>query len=407
LKVCIVNTYHYRRGGDCTYTFDLAGLLEARGHRVIHFAMKHPDNVESEYDPYFVEHIDFGAVFGSGNPVEKLKTFFRSLYSSEARRRFRNLLDATKPDIVHLQNFRRHLTFSIVTEAKRHGLPVVFTAHDYDPVCPNALLFSGDNVCEVCHGKSYYKALGVRCKEGSLLATLSIALEGTFVKIRRYYDQIDLIVTPSDFARAKLVEHGIRPEQVQTVHNFIDTQAYEPKYGGRDIIYFGRLSTEKGLRTLLEAAVRTPRTRVMIAGDGPQRQDLENLRLKLGCQNVDFLGYVERARLPVMVREAMCVVMPSICFENFPYAILEAFALGKPVVASRIGGMPEMVKVGETGLLFEPGDALALSRHIEYLEGNPSEAERMGRRARQVAETEYSPDSHYAGIVAAYERVMM
>jgi glycosyltransferase involved in cell wall biosynthesis len=407
LKVCLVNTYHYRRGGDCTYTFDLAGLLEARGHRVIHFAMRHPENVASEYEQFFVEHIDFGAVFGSGTPLEKIRAFLRSLYSSEARRKFRDLLDATKPDIVHLQNFRRHLTFSVVTEAKRHGLPVVFTAHDYDPICPNALLFSGDTVCEVCRGRNYYKALGVRCKEGSLLATLSIALEGTFVKMRHYYDLIDLIVTPSDFARAKFVEHGIRPQQVQTVHNFIDARAYDPKYGGRDIIYFGRLSTEKGLRTLLEAASRTPRTRVMIAGDGPQRQDLENLKLKLGCRNVDFLGYVERARLPVMVREAMCVVVPSICFENFPYAILEAFVLGKPVVASRIGGMPEMVKAGESGLLFEAGDALALSRHIEYLEENPSEAERMGRRARQIAETEYSPDSHYAGIRAAYERVMM
>lgn len=405
MKVCLVNTYHYRRGGDCTYTFDLAGLLEAKGDRVIHFAMKHPQNVESEYDRFFAEHVDFGKTFGGAGPLAKVRMFFRSLYSSETRRKFRSLLDETGPDVVHLQNFRRHLTFSIVVEAKRRGIPVVFTAHDYDPVCPNSLLFSGDKVCEVCLGKGYHRALGVRCKERSLLGTLSIVLEGTFVKMKHYFDLIDLIVTPSDFARNKFIEHGIRPARVQTIHNFIDAGAYEPEYGGRDVVYFGRLAVEKGLGTLVEAAGRTPRTRVIIAGDGVQRRELENLKLKLGCENVDFIGYVERDRLLGMVRDAMCVVMPSIWFENFPYTILEAFALGKPVIASRIGGMPETVKDGETGLLFEPGDAIALSRHIEYLQENPSEVERMGRRAREMVETEFGPDRHYADLTAAYERV--
>jgi glycosyltransferase involved in cell wall biosynthesis len=224
--------------------------------------------------------------------------------------------------------------------------------------------------------------------------------------MRHYYDLIDLIITPSDFARNKLIEHGLGPERIETINNFIDATAYEPRYGGRNVVFFGRLAVEKGVRTLIEAAGRAPKTRVIIAGDGPERQELENLAVKLGCENVDFLGYVERERLLPMVREAMCVVMPSIWYENFPYAILEAFALGKPVIASRMGGMPETVKDGRTGLLFEPRDTLALSRHIEYLQKNPSEVERMGRLARDTVEKEFGPDKHYARLKAVYERVM-
>ncbi|HEC82971.1 MAG TPA: glycosyltransferase family 1 protein, partial [Firmicutes bacterium] len=245
MKVCLVNTFHYRRGGDSTYTFDLAELLRSKGHEVIHFAMKHPRNDPSDFEEYFVNHIDYKQTSEKGNPLRKIAALGRSLYSFEARRKFAKLLDDTEPDIVHLQNFRRHLTFSIVKEAKARGIPVVYTAHDYDPICPNSLLFSDGKICEICQGRHYHRALFRRCKDGSFAGTLALVIEGTFVKVMNYYTYIDMIITPSRFLRRKLLECGFDESRVTAIPNFIDAGRYEPRYGGSGIIYYGRLAPEK------------------------------------------------------------------------------------------------------------------------------------------------------------------
>jgi glycosyltransferase involved in cell wall biosynthesis len=410
VRVCLVNTFHYRRGGDCTYTFDLADLLRSRGHDVVHFAMQHPDNVASQYSGFFVDHTDFGQAFKSKNPIKRAMAFGRSLYSGEARRKFERLLDETQPDIVHLQNFRRHLTFSIVRAAKQRGLPVVFTAHDYDPVCPNSLLLAHGRICTACRGKHFYKAALVRCKENSLAGSLAIALEGMFTRIRRYYDLIDIVITPSAFARGLLVRWGFNPEKVKVVNNFIETASYPPQYGGEGVIYFGRLVAEKGLDTLLRASLELKDVRISLAGDGPERDRLVRLAGELGVKppggNVEFLGYVERGRLHEIVRGAMCVVMPSIWFENFPYAVLEAFALGKPVVASDIGGLPELVQEGRTGLLVEPGNPQGLAGAIGRLAAHPDQAAEMGRMARDRVKREFDSGTHYKRIMEVYRSLV-
>lgn len=406
MRVCLVNTFHYRRGGDCTYTFDLADLLRSKGDEVVHFAMRHPENVKSEYEERFVDHIDFGDAFRTGGLRSRLKAFRRSLYSREARAKFASLLEESRPDIVHLQNFRRHLTFSIVEEAKSRSIPVIFTAHDYDPICPNSLLLAHGRVCTACGGRHFHKAAFVRCKENSLMGSLAIALEGTYARFKGFYDLIDIIITPSRFAGEQLIGCGFDPARVEVVNNFIDVAALEPRYGGRDFINFGRLVIEKGIDTLIEASARVKGARVLIAGDGPRRTVLESLAGELAAQNVEFLGYVDRDRLHERVLEALCVVMPSIWYENFPYSILEAFALGKPVIASDIGGMPETVADGETGLLFEPGSPRALAEKMEYLLANPGRAVEMGRNARKRVETEFDSETHYRKLMEVYSRVL-
>jgi len=406
LRVCLVNTFHYRRGGDCTYTFDLADLLRSKGNDVVHFAMRHPENVESEYQDCFVDHIDFGDAFRAGGLMGKVRAFRRSLYSREARVKFASLLDSHRPDIVHLQNFRRHLTFSIVEEAKSRNIPVVSTAHDYDPICPNSLLLAHGKVCTACSGRHFHKAVFKRCKENSVTGSLAIALEAMYTRLKGSYDLIDIIITPSRFAGDQLISCGFDPARIEVVNNFIDVASYQPRYGGRDFIYSGRLVVEKGIETLIEAAARVRGTRVLIAGDGPRRNALETLSGELGAQNVEFLGFVDRGRLHERVLGALCVVMPSIWYENFPYSILEAFALGKPVIASDIGGMPETVVEGRTGLLFEPGNVTALSRKMEYMLANPARAGEMGRNARKRAEKEFDAETHYRRLIEVYSRLL-
>ncbi|MFZ1947452.1 MAG: glycosyltransferase family 4 protein [bacterium] len=406
MRVCIVNTFHYRRGGDSTYAFDLSDLLAARGHEVIHFAMKHPANLPSKFEGYFIDNVDYREVSERGGILSKLRHLPRSLYSFEAGRRFAELLEATRPDVIHLQNFRRHLTFSIVSQASKRRIPVVITAHDYEMICPSSLLFSGGSVCEACGGRRFYRAVTSRCKDGSRAGSLAVALEAYFIRAMGYYDLVAAVITPSRFARDRMVACGQDPSRISVIPNFIDASAYRPSYENRGyVISFGRLSPEKGIDVLVEAAGALPELRFVIAGDGPSRASLEDRAVKAGLRNADFIGYVDRARLRQLVAGAILVVMPSVSPENLPYSVLESFALGKPVVASRIGGIPELVEDGRTGLVFEPGSAPALAEKIAQLVADPAAVRRMGETARRRVETEFNASAHYQKLVSLYERV--
>lgn len=407
MRICLVNTYHYRRAGDSTYTFDLADLLRSRGHEVFHFAMKHRYNASCPEEQFFVDYMDYRDISESAGPLSRLRAFMRSVYSREARSKFDALLENTRPDIIHLQNFRRHLTFSILGPALRRQIPVVFTAHDYDPVCPNSLFFADDEVCEICGGRHYFRALGRRCKQGSLGGTAAVVLESYFVKAMRYFNGIDRIVTPSAFARAKFIECGLSPERIEVINNFIDTSSFEARYGGGDyVVFFGRLAAEKGIDVLIEAVGEIGDVRVVIAGEGPMRDRLEARRAETGADNVEFLGYVDRVDLLPLIGGSMFVVVPSIWYENFPYNILESFALGKTVIGSDIGGIPEMVRDGETGYLVRPHDSRALADRIVRLARDDALRERMGRNARAVVENEFSAGIHYEKLMALYERLL-
>jgi len=406
MRICLVNTYHHWRGGDSTYAFELARLLGSRGHQVIHFAMKHPKNFPSEFEKYFVDYIDYRDLSETGGLFERVKAFPRSLYSSEARRKFAALLDATSPDIVHLQNFRRHLTFSILPEPKKRAKPVVMTAHDYDLICPRSVLFAHGALCDRCRGRNYYNAAIARCKGGSFAGSAAIALEAYFMRVMGYDDLLDMIITPSRFARDKLVECGRPAARIRALPNFIDGSRYRPVYDNDGYaICFGRLSDEKGIEVLLEAAAGLPDVRLVIAGDGPCRTALEGQALKLGLKNAEFLGHVARDKILDLVSRAMFVVIPSICPENFPYSVLEAFAVGKPVIASRIGGLPEMVENGGTGLLVEPGDPADLAKKMACLAENRALLREMGENARKRIETEFDAATHYRNIMQVYEEL--
>ncbi len=407
MRICLVNTYHYRRGGDSTYTFDLAALLESRGHEVFHFAMKHRYNADCPEAEFFVDYVDYVDISENAGPLARGRAFLRSVYSAEARSRFAALLDQVRPDIVHLQNFRRHLTFSILGPARRRGIPVVLTAHDYDPVCPNSLLFAGGRICEACRGGRYFRALPKRCKQGSLAGTAALVLEAYFVKAMRYFDRLDRLITPSEFARAKFVEHGMDAARIEVIHNFIDAAAFRPSYGGGGhVMCFGRLAPEKGIDVLIEAAAKAADLKVLVAGEGPERRRLEAKRARVGAAGVEFLGYVDKHDLMPLVRDAMFVVVPSVCYENFPYNILESFAFGKPVVASDIGGIPEMVEDGRTGFLFQPHDADGLAAAMTRLAADGALRETLGRNARSRVDAEFNADIHYDRLFGVYERVL-
>ena len=406
MRVLMVQTFYYYRGGDSAYMLSLSKLLEEKGHEVIPFAMEHPRNLPSPYARFFVSEIDFPALMGASSPAAAWKVATRSIYSGEARRKIAMLADEVKPDIAHFHNIHAHLTTSIVAPLRARGIPIVWTLHDYRLICPNTSLLNGAEVCERCIPNRFYEALIQRCKKGSRAASFVAMLSTLYERLARIPSRIDRFITPSDFLRAKLIEGGFAPERIVSIPNFVDLSLFAG-LGERDYFcYVGRLSLEKGLDTLVRAVSSLGAGRLVIVGDGPEEDNLKALALELGTSRVEFAGYRSGDELRRILAESQFVVLPSRWYENLPFAVMEAFASSKAVVASRIGGIPEMVDDGVNGLLFPVDDAGALAACLRRMLADRRGREEMGRRGREKAERLYGPETHYAQIERVYREVI-
>lgn len=368
MRILQVNKFHYPRGGADKYYLDLGAALEKAGHEVAYFSMKHPKNVSSVYDKYFVSRISFN----EGGLRDKLLAPGRMIYSLEAKRKFKKLITDFKPDIIHIHNIYHQLSPSILDVARLASIPVVMHLHDYKLICPNYQLFAHGQICEDCKPNHYFVCAKKRCFKNSfsksLLAALEMTIHHRWLKI--YYRSINTFIAPSAFMKSKVVEFGWPAEKIKVILNpfssvlrDIVVDAPVSNY----LLYFGRLSPEKGLNTLLEAATLT-KSELKFAGVGPEENSLRALAASKGVK-VDFLGFKEGQELKEIIMGAQAIVLPSIWYENMPLSLLEALSLGKPVIASEIGGMPEMIINGKNGWLFKPGDAQDLAAKIKLLAG--------------------------------------
>lgn len=405
LKVLAVNKFYYLRGGTERYFFELKGMLEERGHEVVPFAMQDEQNEPSEHSDLFVSP----AAFDSRTSVwAGARAAARVVYSVEARRKLEALLERAKPDVAHLHNIAHQLSPSILFGLGARGVPVVQTLHDYKLVCPNYQMFVGGRVCERCRGGRYYRAVLHRCMHGSVARSLSVSAEAYLHAMLRTYERhVDLFVAPSRSLRDRMIAHGVAPSRIVHVPHAIPLEGYEPNFeAGEYVAYVGRLAVGKGAETVLRAAACSRAVRFVIVGEGPLAAELRERAAHMGLDNVAFLGYLTGEELRSAFRGALCVVVPSECLENSPLTVFEAFAYGKPVVGASIGGIPELVVEGETGLLFEPGDGAALAARVSELAADRARAEEMGRRARVKLERDHSPERHCEQIVEIYERVI-
>ncbi len=402
MRILQIQTFHYYRGGDSTYMFNLSGLLVSRGHEVVHFAMRHPDNLPSAQEKYFVNEIDFPRLLERRTPPAALKVLGRGIYSGEARRNISRLIDDVRPDVAHIHNCHSHLTTSILAPLRRAGIPIVWTLHDYRLVCPNSNFLSGYEICERCLPNRFHHAVLRKCKRGSAGASFVAMAATLYDRMTRVQSRVQRFIAPSRFLAGKLAEGGFDPARITTLPNFVDAGAFHSRPDDDYAVYFGRLSREKGVDILLEAMARAGRGKLKIVGDGPERSGLEHLADKLGLGNVEFLGYRSGNELKEILSRAQFVVLPSRWYENLPFSIMEAFASCKPVIASDIGGIPEMVDHGENGLLFPTGDAGELADRIAILLDSQELRESMGRKGRQRVLEIYNADHHYRGIMEIY-----
>lgn len=404
MKVLLINKFFHPRGGSEAAFFLTARVLERHGHRPIYFSMSHPDNLESPQNKFFVRPVDFE---GPAGPLRSLQAAGRVIYSLEARRRLSALLHEERPDIAHLHNIHHQLSPSILHALRRHGVPVVMTLHDYKVVCPAYTLFVRGRLCEKCRGGRFYHCLFRRCTKGSITKSLINMIEMYLHQdILRTQALVDLYISPSRFLRDKVAGMGFRAETI-VLPNGLDLDGYpaSPGPGPERLVYFGRLSPEKGLHTLLSALAET-RIPCTIIGRGPLEAELRERCRRESLDRVTFRGHLPSADLVTEIRQARAVVVPSLWYENNPYNVLEAFALARPVIASRIGGLPELVVDGRTGWTVTPGSVEELGRKMTDVLSAPAEAERMGREARRSVETTNDAELYYRGLMNAYDRVL-
>ena len=401
MTILLANKFHYVKGGSERYYFDLARSLEEAGHTVVPFAMRSEANVPSAYEAHFVSEVRFE---GGGSPRDSVRRALRVLYSVEAKSRLSRLLDETRPDIAHLHNIAHQLSPSIFDPLVARGIPIVQTLHDYKLACPTYLMLAHGRPCERCVGGHFFHAARIRCNRGSFGASLVNTVEMYLHTLLGSYRKVDRFLCPSRFLLGKMIEAGVEERRLVHFPYFVFASLYRPSTSkGEYAAYVGRLSREKGLVTLLRALAFAPRVRLVVVGDGELRADLEALVETLGLEaRVTFAGYKSGEELHALIREARFTVIPSEWYENLPYAALESFALGTAAVASRIGGLPELVRDGETGLTFTPGDASGMARAMETLWDDPSSATAMGRNARALIEREYDEPAHRARLMALY-----
>ena len=412
MKILIVNTYHYMRGGDCRHAFGLGKLLQQNGHEIHYFAMKGNKNLVCGDDEYFVKEINYRKIINNRNPLNAFKVIFHSIYSIEAGKNIARLLDKVKPDIVHLHSIRHHLTKSILPELDKRNVPVVWTLHDFKEICPNTSFYNGRTICENCKGKKYANILWNRCKKGSLAASLVTYFEAKINAYFNYEKRVDLYISPSKFLKNKFIEYGYCPQKIIYLPNFIELDEFIPQYNYEDyLLFIGRLEKEKGLATMVKGFAGAKNNgrllSLKIAGAGSMEEELKDLVDRMEVSNIEILGFKQGSELKDLTQKAKAVIIPSEWYENYPFSGLEAMAYGKPIIASRIGGIPEQVEDGVTGFLFEPFDEDQLSAKINLLNSlTKEEIKEMGQRARQKVERNNDKNIYFSNILNIYQRLL-
>lgn len=371
MNILMVNKFLYPNGGSETYIFRLGEQLQKMGHQVQYFGMEHEGRCVSNHAEQYTQDMDFH----TASFAKKLSYPLKTIYSKDAKNKLRIVLNDFQPDAVHLNNFNYQLTPSIIEAVKEYEkktgkkIKIIYTAHDYQLICPNHMLFNSDKICESCIGGHFKECAKGRCIHGSLAKSAIGSLEGYYWKLKNIYKNIDTIICPTEFMKSKLDTNPLFREKTVTMLNFIQPKkaTAEPKEGY--VLYFGRFDREKGIQ-LFE---QLKDTKIICAGSGTEEKFINSL------PNTENVGFKTGTELENLIKKAACSVYPSVWYENCPFSVMESIMLGTPVVGADIGGIPELIDNGKTGLLFEPDNAVDFESKIKTILNNPSLAKEMSR----------------------------
>ena len=378
----MVNKFLYPNGGSETYIFKLGDYLISQGHEVQYFGMEHQGRCVSNQVEAYTSDMDFH----NGSKLSKITYPIKTVYSREARKKIRLVLDDFQPDVVHLNNFNYQLTPSIILEMKKYQketknkLKIVFTAHDYQLICPNHMMNNPNTHenCEKCVGGKFTNCTKGKCIHGSTAKSMIGTMEATYWKWRKTYQNIDSIICCSEFMKAKMDTNLLFKQKTVVLHNFIDQVKWKDVTKKSYVLYFGRYSAEKGIKTLIQVCKMLPEIKFIFAGNGPLEDEIKDV------PNIENVGFQTGEALETLIREARFSVYPSEWYENCPFSVMESQMYGTPVLGADIGGIPELIQVGQTGELFESGNGSELKMKIERLWKNKDLVERYQDNCRRI-----------------------
>ncbi len=406
MKILFV-TKHYRPGaGDRSYMFGLEKLLRRRGHEVGYFAMQYPGNLPSPFSKYFVPNVTFGHAMRSRNPLTWLKVFFRSFYSTQAGARITRLLRDYRPEVVHIHSLDTHLTYSILPAIRKQNIPVIWTLHTFAPLCINYFLYDRrkGRVCEACRPHRFYMAARKRCSDGGLPASVTGCLIQYFNHRLDFFRFVDAFICPSRFLRDRYIAFRFPPEKLTWLPNFVDLPEVRQAPPGGYGIFLGRIEREKGVYLLLEALAGAGIPFKFI-GDGSAKEALARKAQEMGLGEVEFTGFKTGGELEALISGALFCVVPSLVYEVGPLVVLDAFSHAKPVIGFKIGGIPEMIRDGETGFVLDDFSPQSLRQKMTTLYNDPRKAARMGERARRYVKAAHHPERHCDRVLGLYGRL--
>jgi glycosyltransferase involved in cell wall biosynthesis len=395
-----INNYFYRRGGAEAVFFDHTALFEEAGWDVVPFAMQHEQNLPSPWSDYFVSEIEYGRDIGLRDKVVQAA---KVIYSFEAQRELERLIDRARPSIAHAHNIYHHLSPAVFQTLKKAGIPTVMTAHDLKLACPAYKMLRDGKVCEECKGGRIHNVMVHRCIKGSLPLSGVVFAETLLHKtLGTYRNKVDRFVVPSRFYREKLMEWGWPGEKLVHIPNFVDIDAFSTDWAEGDYFVFaGRLAPEKGVDTLIRAAAASGQ-KLIIAGTGPEEVRLKKLADDLKA-DATFTGHLSGDNLFRLIGQSRALVLPSEWYENAPISVLEAYALGRPVIGSDIGGIPELIRPGETGAIAAPASADSLAETLLQMNGRSAAGRAsMGRLGRQWVAENFSRTDYRDRMMALY-----
>jgi glycosyltransferase involved in cell wall biosynthesis len=385
MNVLLVHNFYQQAGGEDQVFADEGALLEKHGHTVARFTMDNDAIAQ----------------------MSKLELARKTIWNSDAQKSLKDAIREIKAEVVHFHN-----TFPLISPAAYYaaheaGAAVVQTLHNYRLLCPAATFYRNGGVCEKCLGRAVpWPGVLHKCYRGNRVATAAVAAMLSYHRTKRTWrDQVDVYIALTEFARSKLVEGGLPEEKIVVKPNFVDPDPGPGKGDGDYALFVGRLTEEKGLRTLVKAWDFLADASGMflgIIGDGPLREELHHV--SASRPGIRYFGRRLPAEVLDMMGAARMLIFPSVWYDGQPRTIIESLAKGTPVVCSRLGSMTEMIDHGRTGLLFEAGDPRDLARQVESLQNDPADRERMRHAARSEFESRFTSARNYPALLACYER---
>lgn len=411
MKILLINYRYFLSGGPEKYLFSVKELLESHGHTVIPFSVKSKKNVKSEYEHYFAEPIgsDEQVYYEEYRKTPKtiLQMLDRQFYSLDVKKKLEKLIQDTNPDVCYLMHHFSKLSPSVIDACKKHNIPVVMRVSDFLLACPGNLLMRDSKVCEECLKNSFFRAVKHKCVKNSYAGSFIKVSAMYFHRLIRIYRKVSYIVAPSSFTISKLKQKLPKNRFVHIPTFIHPAEKYNPKLGGY-ALYAGRIEEEKGIMTLIKAFEGT-KHKLKIVGKSSTEFG-EKIRAYVNdnkISNIELTGFKQGKELRNIYRKARCVIVPAEWYENMPNMLLEGMLFSKPIIASSIGSLKELITDNQNGLLFEPKNVDELRKKIDLIFRNDKLAKKLGKNAYHDAITKYTPEIHYQKLISVFKRAIM